>query len=249
MNVRHALVALGLTALLAGARAADPAVAAAQDPPGAAARDVVHLPARTVTIGSEVAPDEQPAHTVSLPAFDIDRREVRLEAFHHVSSGGTGAGPDHPVVGVSFEQASAYCAAQGGRLPTEEEWERACKSTTGGPYAWGEGASEHAAWWEEERYGKYGLLPGITTTPRSDPSTHTPEGVEDLTGSVWEWTSSRYHRDSYRDPGAAAASPWRVIRGGSFANLPSYATCSHREPARPDEPRLTLGFRCVYPSP
>ncbi len=236
MTARPALVALALIAVLAAARAEG------------TAGGVVQLAARTFTMGGETAPDEQPTHAVSLPAFAIDQREVRLDEFNRFASGGTGAGLDHPVVNVSWEDANAYCASRGGRLPTEEEWERACKSTTGGPYAWGEGTSAHAIWWEEERYGKYGLLPGITTLPSTDPSTWTPEGVADLTGSVWEWTSSRYHRDSYKDPRLAEQSPWRVIRGGSFANLPSYATCSHREPARPDEPRLTLGFRCVYPS-
>lgn len=236
MVPRLALLCLALSALLLAARAAGSA-------------DVVRLRALTFTMGGDAQPDERPAHRVSLPAFSIDRREVRLGDFNVYAQGGTGAGLDHPVVNVSWEAASGYCAAHGGRLPTEEEWERACRSTRGGTYPWGEGANPHAVWWEEERYGKYGLLPGITTVAQGDPSTRSAEGVEDLSGSVWEWTSSGYHRDSYKDPSLAANSPWKVIRGGSYANLPSYATCSHREPARPDEPRLTLGFRCVYPSP
>jgi len=212
----------------------------------ASSPDVVELPALRLAIGSEGQPDERPVHEVSLPAFAIDRQEVRLSAFKAVLPGGAGAGPDHPVVGVTWDEADTYCRAKGGRLPSEEEWERACKGTSGGPYPWGAGDDRPAAWWIEEKYGKYGLLPGITTQVRGDPSTFSPEGVEDLAGSVWEWTSSRYHREGYAHPELAEDSPWRVIRGGSYANLPSYATCTHREPARPDEPRLTLGFRCVY---
>lgn len=213
---------------------------------GTPARDVVELPATRFSMGSPRQPDEGPIHEVAVGAFAIDRREVRLGDYRAFAPGGVGLGLDHPVVGVSWEEADAYCRAQGGRLPSEEEWERACRASSGGPYPWGEGLDRPALWWEESSYGKYGTLPGIVTLPRTDPKTFSPEGVEELAGSVWEWTSSRYHRDSYRDPALAASSPWRVIRGGSYANLPSYATCTHREPARPDEPRLTLGFRCVY---
>ena len=240
MLPRLAVACLLLGALVLAAGAAPPS-------PAPRAEGVVRLPALTVQMGSARQPDEQPVHAVSLPAFSIDRREVRLAEYSAFDPGGTGAGPDHPVVYVSFSQASAYCAHRGGRLPTEEEWERACKSTRGGTYPWGEGPNPAAVWWEEEKWGKYGLLPGITTVAEPDPSTATPEGVYELAGSVWEWTTSGYHRDSYADPSKAQNSPWKVVRGGSYANLPSYATCTHREPARPDEPRLTLGFRCVYP--
>lgn len=208
---------------------------------------VVELAAGTFSIGGGEQPDEQPVREVRLGAFAIDRREVRLGEYRASASGGVGLGPEHPVVGVSYAEAEAWCRARGGRLPTEEEWERACKAGSGGPYPWGKGKDRPAVWWDEARYGKHGLLPGLATLPRTDPSTWTPEGVEELAGSVWEWTSSRYHREGYARPEAAAQSPWRVIRGGSYANLPSYATCTHREPARPEEPRLTLGFRCVYP--
>lgn len=218
------------------------ALASAQPP-----ADAVVLPATDFTMGSPRQPDEQPEHPVTVPAFAMDRREVRLGDYRAFAPGGTGAGPDHPVVGVRYEEAARYCAAKGGRLPSEEEWERACKASSGGPYPWGEGTDRPAVWWEEERYGKYGLLPGLATRAEPDPTTLSPEGVAELAGSVWEWTATPYDRDAYQHPGEPAPdSPWVVIRGGSYANLPSYATCTHREPARPDEPRLTLGFRCVY---
>lgn len=210
----------------------------------AATGDAVLLPETTFSLGSDQQPDERPPHDVTVPAFRMDRREVRLAAYRAFASGGLGAGPDHPVVGLTWTEADAYCKAQGGSLPTEEQWERACKASSGGPYPWGAGTDRPAVWWEEERYGKYGLLSGISTLARTDPSTFSPEGIEELAGSVWEWTASVYHRDSYRTPGVQ--SPWRTIRGGSYANLPSYATCTHREPGRPEGARLTLGFRCVY---
>lgn len=208
--------------------------------------DVVWLPAVTYPMGSERQPDERPIHPVTVPAFGLDRREVRLAEYRAFAPGGYGAGPNHPVVGVTYAEAEAYCQARGARLPSEEEWERACAASSGGPYPWGAGADRPAVWWIESQWGKHGLLPGITTTETADPSTASPEGVLELAGSVWEWTSSAYHRDSYTDPSLARGSPWKALRGGSYANLPSYATCSHREPARPETSRLTVGFRCAW---
>lgn len=205
--------------------------------------DTVLLPAGTFTLGSTRQPDEQPLREVTLPALRIDRTEVRLETWRALAMGGHGLGPNHPVVGVTWAEADAFCRARGGRLPTEAEWERACRGGSGGPYPWGEGADRPAVWWDEVKLGKYGHLRGISTVEQPDPSTATPEGVLELAGSVWEWTSSDYQRN----PSATtSASPWKVLRGGSYANLPSYGTCTHREPARPDAARLTVGFRCVY---
>ncbi len=83
--------------------------------------------------------------------------------------------------------------------------------------------------------------PVAEAAPASIPAS----GLLHMAGNVWEWTSSPYTRD----PGAPAAGPWRSLRGGSFMNLPSYATCTHREPARPDRVAFSTGFRCAYSSP
>jgi iron(II)-dependent oxidoreductase len=214
--------------------------------PEPAALDVVLLPAVEFQMGSTREPDEQPVHRVSVSAFRVDRREVRLDEFRRVmGEAGAARAANHPAVQVSYADAVTYCESQGGRLPTEQEWERACH-TDARIYPWGDEQDRPAAWWNESVYGKYGFLPGIMTQESSDPSTYSAEGVEDLAGSVWEWTSSSYHRDSYAGADVSE-SPWKVIRGGSYANLPSYATCTHREPARPEAVRMTLGFRCVYP--
>ena len=54
-------------------------------------------------------------------------------------------------------------------------------------------------------------------------------------------------RDAATDPTGPDEGPWRTLRGGSFANLPSACTTTHREPALPERIALTTGFRCVYP--
>ncbi|MFT4974810.1 MAG: sulfatase modifying factor 1 [Myxococcota bacterium] len=181
-------------------------------------------------------------------------------AWHQQNPDGAGAaarragrGPDHPVVAVSWHEADAYCRWRGGQLPTEAQWERvACDGD--GPYAWGDDESAPAAWYAGSKYGR---VESVQTRPASqaDPSTISSLGALHMAGNVWEWTADWYHRDSYASDGEATTDPtgleagtWRVLRGGSYMNLPSYCRCTHREPARPERVSFTVGFRCAYTS-
>lgn len=205
-----------------------------------------------------------PAGTLPATPFSLDRTEVSVGAFgdfvshgwavdRHWSAEGlawrqdhpTGAGADHrragrteehPVVAVTFFEAEAYCAWRGGRLPTELEWERAAKSDRCQRYPWGDDPNRSAQWYAGDKHGQ---IHSVNTRPvnDSDPGTDSAQGVQHLAGNVWEWTASFY---SDRSP------TWRTLRGGSFLNLPSYATAFHREPARPTRVAYTTGFRCAY---
>lgn len=194
-----------------------------------------------------------------LAAFRIDRTEVSLDAFEAFAAAWSdrrwwteagwawlaahpgGAGREaraakragrHPVVMVSAYEAEAYCAAQGGRLPTEAEWARAACGEDGRRFPWGEDEDYEARWYGE---GKGGAVTSVKTAPVDEAPARlaSPYGLLHAAGNVWEWTADAWGR-------------WRAIRGGSFMNLPSYCSCAHREPARPEEGRLTLGFRCAY---
>ncbi|MSQ02129.1 MAG: hypothetical protein EXR71_09590 [Myxococcales bacterium] len=236
----------------------------------------VSIGAGRFAMGDADMPDARPVREVEVSAFRIDRTEVSIGEFEAFaagpgwsadacwSSGGlawrsthpTGAGPtarasgragDHPVVAVTFWEAEAFCACRGGALPTEAQWERAACGVEPRPAPPADDSG--VAWWYEE--GKHGSLPGVYTHPVVNGSPPNVFGLSDMVGNVWEWTRDQYRADGYarlpaKDPVATAASPWRSVRGGSYMNLPSYAGCSHREPVRPDEPRLTVGARCVY---
>jgi len=113
--------------------------------------DVVCIPAGEFIMGSDNArSDERPQHQVYLDAFAVDRYKVTNAQYRRflISTGrapprywsGTAfpAGQtDVPVVAVSWDDADAYCAWVNKRLPTEAEWEKACRGTAGRVYPWG----------------------------------------------------------------------------------------------------------------
>lgn len=161
-----------------------------------------------------------------------------------------GRSADHPVVAVTFFEAEAYCASVGGRLPTEAEWERAACGTDGRRFPWGDDDGVAASWYAG---GKYGDVTDVHTnaTGTEAAALHSPDGLEAMAGNVWEWTADRYHAQDWGGSGATnptstANTPWVTLRGGSYMNLPSYCSCRHREPARPDRVAFTTGFRCVW---
>lgn len=231
------------------------------------ARSLPLSPVLALTALAFADPVEFPAGPSGAPgggAFALDRTEVSVQDFErfvaegwstdaHWSAGGRawrqahpeGAGPDtrragrdptHPVVAVTFWEAEAFCAWRGGRLPTEWEWERAASGDRGSRYPWGDAQDAPAQWYAGSKYGQ---IHSVNTRPvdNSDPATDSPQGVRHLAGNVWEWTASVY---------SPKVDTWRTLRGGSFLNLPSYATATHREPARPERVAFTTGFRCAY---
>ena len=116
-------------------------------------------------------------------------------------------------------------------------------------YPWGDDSDRT---FRTNDIAKYGLLDSVRTAPVSeqDPALASPVGALHMAGNVWEWTSDWYDRDGTRgdatDPKGPPQGTWKVLRGGSYMNLPSYCTCTHREPAEPTRVALTTGFRCAW---
>ncbi len=138
---------------------------------------------------------------------------------------------DHPVVLVSWHDATAYAAWAGLRLPSEEEWERAARGMDGREYPWGDEFDPTRCNTRESGIG--------TTTPvgQYSPGGDSPCGCADMAGNVWEWTSSEW----------APGSGGRVVRGGSWGGYRDFGRCAVRGGVDPVDSDDGSGFRCVSP--
>ncbi|MCA9973975.1 MAG: SUMF1/EgtB/PvdO family nonheme iron enzyme, partial [Anaerolineales bacterium] len=152
----------------------------------------------------------------------------------------------HPVTHVTWDDAAAYCAWRGARLPTEAEWEYAARGPENFLYPWG---SERGA------VPPANVINGSAPVAvGSFPAAESPFGIEDMAGNVWEWTADFYAPDAYA--AAAASSPTgpasgtqRVLRGGGFrqldiTGLDEFRT-THRRAELPAHAGDDVGFRCA----
>ncbi len=206
---------------------------AVEVPPG-----MVYVPGGEFIMGSEVGDAyEKPRRKVYVDPFFIDIYEVTNEQFAefdptHRYSADRATCPAE----VTWYQADAYARWAGKRLPTEVEWEKACRGTDGRTFPWGEYFDiPMIAWDDGEPVGK-ALL------------SRSPYGCYDMAGNVWEWVSDWYK--PY--PGNTVASPaygekYKVIRGGAAFNDVSFVRCAHRYYVEPDSTvsGYHIGFRCV----
>ena len=240
--------------------------------------EMITIPAGPFVMGRDDGPaDERPAHTVTLPAYAIDRLPVTNEQFaRFLETNGThnpagerlydiddpdarihhrnGAWrPDkgydiHPVVEVSWAGARDYCTWLGKRLPTEAEWEKAARGTDTRRYPWGNGAPSR----DHARFAS-----GWNETAPVDafPRGASPYGVLDMAGNAWEWVSSAYRPYPYSATDgreALAVGPVRGTRGGGHDSTTEEITTTHRGPNLSRNPRSghhNIGFRCTKTLP
>ena len=168
---------------------------------------------------------------------------------------------NHPVVNISWHDAAAFCAwlsEQEGRtyrLPTEAEWEYACRAGTTTPFNFGETISTDQANYDGTlTYG--GGREGVYRTCTTPVGQFGPNawGLCDMHGNVWEWCHDWYAKDydatsvqtDPRGPGIGGA---RVFRGGSWYDDPSTCRSADRDKDNPDRRSGDLGFRVVCEIP
>jgi formylglycine-generating enzyme required for sulfatase activity len=231
---------------------------------------MVYVPAGGFPMGSlQGDDDERPVHNVILDAFWIDRTEVTNAQYALcVNDGWCEAssyaddtdynGDGHPVVGVSWYNANAYCEWVGGRLPTEAEWEYAARGPEGHIYPWGDTfggrrlnfcdancvftAHQDAA--HDDGYEK-------TAPVGSYPGGASWCGALDMAGNVWEWVADWYDAEYYdhspaKNPLGPSSGEGRGIRGGSWGQDANSARCANRNLDYPTETFDINGFRCVW---
>ena len=191
---------------------------------------------------------ERTAFVAGVKPFYISRAPIsnlQYECYNpgHVRDPGS-PHDDWPATGVSFADASGYCAWYAGvsrkamRLPTEIDWEYACRGGTSGRCFYGEReAADDYAWHAENSGGRL---------ERTETKKANPFGLYGMLGGVWEWTGSLHlpypahagdGRDDPRAPGP------RVLRGGSYRTPPRSLGCGVRRAEEPEARADDFGFR------
>jgi formylglycine-generating enzyme required for sulfatase activity len=139
---------------------------------------------------------------------------------------------DHPATGLTRADAEAFCAWLSSRLgrlvrlPTGDEWEAAARGLDRRPYPWGETFDPERCACAESGWG-------WTVPVDAHPAGAGPFGTEQQAGNVWEWVSDR------------GADGWGVVRGGSYLDTAWGLRASRAQPADPERPTNTTGFRIV----
>ena len=238
---------------------------------GSTSEQTAALVAKDARLSPDFFHAEIPQHSVQLSDFYIDRHPVtnaQYAAFmaatghpapkywtHAPQMGAAEPFPigarhgSHPVVGISYADALAYCKWTGKRLPTEAEWEKAARGgLVNQQYPWGnEPSRAHAntvGTWGKDRWHWTAVVGSFL------PNAY---GLSDMAGNVFEWCADWYAADYYpqspsRNPRGPETGQTRVLRGGSWSNniLGIYQMrCAYRFHARPDTRNMIIGFRCA----
>lgn len=215
------------------------------------------VPAGKFTMGDD---DSSPLRLLFIDAFYMDRYETTTSRYRKfLESAGAGNEPDFwdeiagkdsddmPVIGVSWNEANAYCRWAGKRLPTEAEWEKAARGTDQRPFPWGQAPpAPDRANYQNTAPGPYesALTPvGAYAAGKS------PYGVDDLAGNVSEWVADWYSEsftsdDVYNSRGPSDGEK-KVIRGGGRYDPPSRLSSAARWFASPETRSADIGFRCA----
>lgn len=206
--------------------------------------------------------DESPRHEVWLDAYYIDAYEVTTERYANFLAVTRRTPPwlwnsvdlelhaDRPVIGVTWNDADAFCRWAGKRLPTEAEWEKAARGTDERRYPWGNETptSSLANFAIGARFSYDQALMPVGHYKGAE----SPFGVYDMAGNVWEWVLdwydiSYYARSPAINPQGAETGELKVLRGGAWSDLPNYLLSYARFQLPPDTRNSFTGFRCAQP--
>jgi formylglycine-generating enzyme required for sulfatase activity len=197
---------------------------------------MVYIPEGEFTYGHAEDPKTALGKKIELKAFLIDRYETqrgdywKFRSDYHVSPGKE----KFPVTLVTFEEARAYCASAGKRLPTEQEWEKAARGPKGGKWPWGK-------YRVHPNNGFSGFIPEPV-----DKRTEwiSPYGVYGMGHNVWEWMANDW---DYNGMPGKEKGRYKTIRGGLYQShlKIDFSHTWARNFMEPDARYNFIGFRCA----
>ena len=225
--------------------------------------EMVLVPAGEFLMGSadtdpSASSEEKPQRRVYLDAYFIYKTPVTVAQYRAFCQATGRAMPvppawgwidTHPMVNVSWEDATAYARWAQVALPTEAQWEKAARGTDGRIYPWGNAWDAGRAQYSKLRFGD-----AKQTAPvGSFPASASPYGALDMAGNVWQWCADWFHASNRdmpdRNPTGPTGGGQRVLHGGGwYNNFPQQHRAAARLKAVPVVLNNGFGFRCAVPA-
>ncbi|OHX34104.1 hypothetical protein BJL95_06345 [Methylomonas sp. LWB] len=224
--------------------------------------EMIIIPAGSFAMGGDQYDNEKPIHTVTFAKpFKLGKYPVMFVEYDVFAEQTGRAKPEdlgwgrgrRPVINVTWQDAADYAAwlrettGKPYRLPSEAEWEYACRAGSRGEFFWGDdaGLAKHYAWFDQNAGG---------TIQEVGLKLANPYGLHDMVGNVWEWLQDGWYEDYQGAP--IDGSAWiggyggrRVIRSGSWGNSMASLRSAHRLWNSPEYRFNFLGFRLALDLP
>lgn len=230
---------------------------------------IVKIPGGSFLMGSEDGgSDEKPVKTITLSGFEMGSTEITQAQYNSIMGGNPSffkLDDNSPVEKVSWKDAITFCnklseriglepsynlstgacdfSKNGFRLPTEAEWEYACRSESGSEYSLGDGESalNRAGWYNRN---------SMENTHPAGQKTPNVWGLYDIHGNVWEWCNDWYSKNAYEtngtnNPTGPKSGSDKVVRGGSWLDGPKDCRSAKRRNFNPDKDYSDIGLRIV----
>ena len=212
---------------------------------------------------------EQPQRRIWLDTFEIDRDEASLSEYLSFLMGQHQSPseelqrliwhvitvhllPDYvlarwPALYVTWAEAAEFCRAQGKRLPTEAEWEKAARGSDGNLFPWGNNKPVPGL----AVFGQHHIheIPLVVATDSGEEG-QSPYGARHMAGNIAEWVQDWFENDYYvrmpeRNPPGPMPGRYKSVRGGSWKSNLLMLRAATRNGAIPDQRAATIGFRCA----
>lgn len=218
--------------------------------------EMIYIPGGTFQMGdndqSEGLSISKPVHPVSLSPYWMSKTPITVAQFrafdtdtnHQYDWNGNtpkwGWSDNDPMVNVTWEDSKAFCRWAGGDLPTEAQWERAARGTDNFKYPWGDRWDETKCWHSSK--SMWGDARRPLPVGHFDHSYETFEGLQDMSGNVWQWCKDWFRASGYsewpiQNPGGPSESSGEghTLRGGSWSdNNPEFFRTTYRSHNRPN---------------